>query len=344
MPVTIRDVAAAAGVSLTTVSHTLHNRGRIGDETRKRVLTAAAELGYTANVHAQQLVTNRSRTLAIQIAPFDHFVPNSVIPNSEYFLEVLNGAAEEAEAHRYALILAPPSTTHDRIGAFAIDGAIIVDPHGDEGLLDSAWAETHPVVLAGRTSDDRPDEYVVDNDHVQIAFQALDHLWLQGYRRPVALLADRRRSYTRDIATAFGAWSSRHQRPAEVVDIPTNTTARQLMLALLTRPDPADAIYAGTEDIALEVLHSAAKLGVSVPDQLGLISCVGSTMFMRTSPEVTCVFNHPRRIGKQAVSLLISLLEGDGPQPARIAIPTELQIRESSTRKRTKRQQPPRLQ
>ena len=53
MAVTIHDVAAAAGVSLTTVSHALSNQGRIGERTRLRVLTVAAELGYKANVHAQ---------------------------------------------------------------------------------------------------------------------------------------------------------------------------------------------------------------------------------------------------------------------------------------------------
>src|SRR5688572_5309787 len=187
--VTIRDVAAAAGVSLTTVSHALSNQGRIGEKTRQRVLNVAAELGYRANVHAQQLVTNRSRTIAIQVAPFDSTSKSSMlIPNSEYFLEVLNGASDEADRNGYALVLTPPGVGPTTISAFAVDGAIIVDPHGDEGLLNPQWTATHPVVTAARTAGRRRRADAVDNDQRAAAISAFEHMWEQGYRRTAAAI------------------------------------------------------------------------------------------------------------------------------------------------------------
>lgn len=334
--VTIRDVAAAAGVSLTTVSHALSNRGRIGEKTRQRVLDVATELGYRANVHAQQLVTNRSRTIAIQVAPFDSASKSSMlIPNSEYFLEVLNGASDEADRRGYALVLAPPGVAPTAISAFALDGAIIVDPHGDEGLLDPLWTADHPVVTAGRTAVDRNQCYVVDNDHRTAAVEALDHMWEQGYRRPAAMIIDRARSYTRDVVDAYERWAAEHGVAPVVVETGSDKPAKTALKELLESADAPDAIYAGSDDIALDVLHEATRLGVRIPDELGLCSCVDSSTFNMTTPEVTGVFCHPRTIGSRAASLLIGVLEGEDQAQRAITIPAELNVRRSTLRNRT---------
>jgi DNA-binding LacI/PurR family transcriptional regulator len=331
--VTIRDVAAAAGVSLTTVSHALSNQGRIGERTRQRVLEVATELGYQANVHAQQLVTNKSRTLAIQIAPFDSTSQSSMlIPNSEYFLEVLNGASEEAGKRGYALVLTPPGIAPAAINAFAVDGAIIVDPHGDEGLLDPGWVKAHPVVTAGRTAGVNPNRYVVDNDHRAAALVALEHLWDQGYRRPAAMITDRARSYTRDVIDAYTTFAQTHGIPVRTVETGTGDSAKAALRTLLADSDPPDAIYAGSEDIALDVLHEASALGLNLPRDLGLCSCVDSSIFNLTTPEVTGIVCHPRTIGGIAVSLLIDLVEGREPAQDTVVVPTELNIRRSTMR------------
>jgi DNA-binding LacI/PurR family transcriptional regulator len=332
--VTIRDVAAAAGVSLTTVSHALSNQGRIGEKTRQRVLDVAAELGYRANVHAQQLVTNRSRTIAIQVAPFDSTSKSSMlIPNSEYFLEVLNGASDEADRNGYALVLTPPGVGPTTISAFAVDGAIIVDPHGDEGLLNPQWTATHPVVTAGRTAGRRRRAYVVDNDHRAAAIEAFEHMWDQGYRRPAAMITDRARSYTRDVVDGYKQWAKDRGVPVQWVETGSEKSAKAALRQIFDGAEPPDAIYAGSEDIALDVLHEAASLGVRIPEDLGLCSCVDSSTFNLTTPELSGVFCNPRTIGGNAVSLLIALIDGETPREDTITVPTELNIRRSTLRK-----------
>lgn len=332
--VTIRDVAAAAGVSLTTVSHALSNQGRIGEKTRKRVLDVATELGYRANVHAQQLVTNRSRTIAIQVAPFDSTSKSSMlIPNSEYFLEVLNGASDEADRNGYALVLTPPGVGPTTISAFAVDGAIIVDPHGDEGLLNPQWTAAHPVVTAGRPAGRRRRAYVVDNDHRAAAINAFEHMWDQGYRRPAAMITDRARSYTRDVVDGYKEWAKDRGAPVQWVETGSGKSAKAALRQLLDGAEPPDAIYAGSEDIALDVLHEAASLGVRIPEELGLCSCVDSSTFNLTTPELSGVFCNPRTIGGNAVSLLIALIDGETPRDQTITVATELNIRRSTLRK-----------
>ncbi|UNB52529.1 LacI family DNA-binding transcriptional regulator [Mycolicibacterium sp. YH-1] len=334
MAVSIRDVAAAAGVSLTTVSHVLSNQGRIGKDTRARVMQVAADLGYAANVHAQQLVTNRSRTLAIQVAPFDPDSGSSMlIPNSEYFLELLNGASEAAGRAGYALVLTPPGVGPTAITAFAVDGAIIVDPHGDEGLLDPAWTSSHPVVTAGRTATRRDSPYVVDNDHEAATTSALEHLWEQGFRRPAAMITDRARSYTRDVVAAYTVFAQQRGIPVRIIETGAGNSAGDALRALLDADDPPDAIYAGAEDIAMDVLQRATQLGIRVPTDLGLCSCVDSSTFNLTCPEVTGVFCHPRTIGERAVGLLIDLIDGNEPEDRVIIVPTELRARTSTLRR-----------
>ena len=333
MAVTIRDVATAANVSPTTVSHVLNNQGRIGEDTRRRVLDVATQLGYRANVHAQQIKTNRSRSLAIQVAPFDAASKSSMlIPNSEYFLELLNGASDAADHAGYALVLTPPGVGPSAISAFAVDGAVIVDPHGDEGLLDTRWTATHPVVTAGRTADRPSTGYVVDNDHNAAAQHVLDHLVEQGYQRPAAIVTDLARSYTRDVIDGYKQWTQRRGTDGSWIETGAHRSSAEALHILLDSPEVPDALYCGSDDIALDILHEANRLGVKIPEELGLCSCVDTSTFNLTTPEITGVSCNPRVIGAQAVTLLIALLEGDTPAEHTITVPTELHVRRSTRR------------
>lgn len=104
--VTIRQVARVAGLSPTTVSHVLNGRGRVATETRTRVLQVVEQLGYRSNRHAQQLVTRRSRILAIQL-PDSSGSSQGAVPHSGYFLDIINGASAAADELGYALIVIP---------------------------------------------------------------------------------------------------------------------------------------------------------------------------------------------------------------------------------------------
>lgn len=333
MAVTIKEVAAAAGVSVTTVSHVLSSQGRIGEETRQRVAEVAERLGYRANVHAQQLVTRRSRTIAIQVAPFDSASASSMlIPNSEYFLEVLNGASAAAADAGYALVLTPSGLGPASVSAFALDGAVIIDPHGDEGLLQPDWVAAHHVVTAGRPIAVDAVRHVVDNDHVGAAEAVLEHFWASGYRRPAAMVTDTARSYTRDLVAGYRAWCERRGVEPCVTETDTQASTAAVLSDLLASDDPPDAIYAGSEDIALDLVQACASRGLRIPEDLGICACVDSSTFTLTTPQVTGLFLNPREIGAQAVRLVVDLIEGRGTLSAAVQVPWELRVRQSTQR------------
>ncbi|UGQ12025.1 LacI family transcriptional regulator [Yinghuangia sp. ASG 101] len=334
MPTTIHDVADAAGVSITTVSHVLSGRGRVSQKTRDLVLRKANELGYRANVHAQQLVTRRSRTLAVQIAnSVEPTSANALVPNSEYFLEVLNGAMDAAAARSYALILVPPDVAVVNLREFAVDGLILVDPLGNESVFSDAWDSRTPVVTTGRPLDGRCRvDAVVDNDLSGAAMLMLDHLRAQGYRRPALITTEPVRSYTADILAGYRAWAASRGGEAVVVTVderPSREDAGQALQTLLQRDDPPDVIFTSSEHLAVGVLQAAQRHGLRVPEDLGICSAVDSGLLQLITPQVTGMFVHPRQVGREAAKALVDLIEGSGAA-ASIEVPVRLNMRTST--------------
>ncbi len=338
MVANIRDVAEAAGVSVTTVSHVLSGRGRVAEHTRQRVSQIANDLSYRPNVHAQQLVTRRSRTLAIQVASFGG--PNedrTLIPHSDYFLDLLNGAAAAAAAHGCALILTPPHVDASRLTEFAVDGVIVVDPRGDEPLFQGEWQRARPLVTTGRPMTGGPARCVVDNDHVAAAVDVLDHLEREGYVRPALVLTRTSRSYVADILAAYRAWTaSRDLEPlvVEIGETPSESVAAQALGSLLGLALPPDAVYTSSEELALGVLHEARRRGIEVPAELGVCSAVDSSALRLTTPQVTGTMLHPTEIGRQAAEALLELAGDPDAVPHLLAVPARLCVRESTRRTR----------
>lgn len=334
-PVTIQDVAREAGVSITTVSHVLSGRGRVAETTRERVNKTARTLGYRANVHAQQLMTRRSRTLAVQIANSIEATDKcSLVPNSDYFLELLNGAAEIADERGYALLMASPSATPATLAGFAVDGVILVDPTGEEAWFSSPVKPKPPIVTTGRTIlRSRRVPVVVDNDLHAAATKILDHLWDQGYRDPAFITTETSKSYTWDLAQGYRDWAARRRRPVRLVEIaeqPTLDDAGRALSGLLDSRKAPDSVFTSAENLAIGALHEARRRGLSVPDELGICSAVDSGSLQLTSPSITGMFVFPRAVGRNAATALIDLIE-EGARPARtITVPVDLHIRDST--------------
>jgi DNA-binding LacI/PurR family transcriptional regulator len=336
VPPNIRDIAEAAGVSITTVSHSLSGQGRVAEETRERVRRIAAEMSYSANVHAQRLASGRSRTLGIEIAGFTTDASGSVmLPDAAYFMDVLNGAASAAHDNDYALLLASYDRDLKDVAQLAIDGVIVVDPAGDEFIAPVFSESGAPVVTTGRPTSGATEFPWVDNDHAGMARKMLDHFASRGYKRPALVCTTRNRSYVADIMDAYKQWTQAHDAPRMVVELrepPTERAAARAAKRLLSRPDRPDAIYATYDRLALGVLLQAGRLGLSVPGDLALASAVDSEALCWTSPHITATSLKPRQIGREAVGLIIDLIEGRDPGERKVVVPAEIAVRASTGR------------
>ncbi len=335
MPTNIRDVAEAAGVSVTTVSHALSGRGRVAPGTRERVRRIAEEMGYTANPHAQRLVSGRSRTVAIQIAGFANEGSPDLVPDAAFFLDVLNGAARAAASREYELILAPSDLDPRTTQSLSIDGAVVVDPHGDELLLKVLPERGAPVVTTGRPTRGAVRFPWIDNDHGGLTVRALEHFAEMGYRRPAIMATTPSRSYVADILDAYRRWTA--ERGIEPITIelrepPAERAAARAAQRLLTRRDAPDAVYATYDRLALGVLRQAQTLGLSVPGDLGIASAVDGDTLHWVHPTITAMTLNPGLIGSRAVEALIDLAEGRPVAPGAM-VPGRVVVRASTQRR-----------
>lgn len=328
----IHDIAREAGVSITTVSHSMNGRGRVQPDTRRRVLRTAERLGYTANAHAQRLVTGRHMTLALQVADLGE---DALIPASAYYIQVLNDASAAALELGYTPMLVPARDAVD-VRSLPIDGALIIDPTGDEALLDAAVDGGIEVITAGRVLGDDSVRWI-DNDHPALTLQILDHLAEMGYERPALLTGAESQSYAADAIAAYNTWTGERGLEQIVVTVSEPATIRTGMQAarrLLKRKNRPDAIHTSFDVFALGTLAAARAMGLNVPQDLGISCGLEGYSLQVAEPPITAIELDAGRIGREAVSLLVRGLDPDedDPGPASTTVPAKLNRRQSTKR------------
>lgn len=311
--ITIRDVAARAGVSQPTASLVLgkHPTARVAPATRQRVLDAAAALGYTPNRVAQALVRGRSYSLAL-------VVPD---PRNPFFADVAFGAERVAARRGYALLLA---STGDRPLAEVV--ATLRARQVDGALLEAEGAATLPAeALAGLEvvlMDEPPTPLApgVATDAIAAGRLAADHLLGLGHRdlafigpaTDVHAFRMRERGFVQRLREAGVTLPSAWLRRVP----PTVAGGREAMRALLAlRPRPS-AVFCANDLLALGALKQAGAQRVAVPAQLSVVGCDDIEMATLVTPELTTVAVPARELGARAARLLIDRIEGAARPPA----------------------------
>lgn len=328
----ITEVAAAAGVSITTVSHALNGKGRISEATRTHVHQVARELGYRPSANARSLGSGRHGLLALKVS-----LPGSsaaAFVEFDYFTRLLNAATSTALQNGFALVTLPSSETEQQEPAdFSADGMIAVDPEQGDEALATARKRGLPIVTAGRDRDDGASPWI-DNDHRHGTITALDHLAARGARRIALIGIERVNSFAIDTAAAYEEWCAGHSaQPIEsqVVADYSEAAGRAAALELLSAPNPPDAIYALLDGLGLGALSAARELGLRVPDDLLLAACTDSTAAATSSPGLTSLSLAPEEIGSGAVEMLLTMLNGSSATVPNRFVATKLVIRESSS-------------
>lgn len=327
----IKDVAAAAGVSITTVSHALNGKGRLPTETRRRVREVADRLGYRPNVNARNLAGGRIGMVALAVSRVEGLAFQ--LGDIDYFATLIRYATMAALDRGYALAaIAPVRDAEETFHRIPADGAIVVDPLPGDRSLAYLRRQGAPIVTTGRALDAPEGDYWVDNDHVAGVRSVLDHLAEAGARRIALVLASYSASYIVDVRRGYGDWCAERgaeERIATATDV-TETAGFEAAGSLLDGPEPPDAIYASLDRLAIGVLMAADSRSVEVPGRLLVAGCTDSYAARRADPPLTTLGLNPEQIGAEAAGMLINLVEGAEPQPQHRFIPTALTAREST--------------
>ncbi len=297
----LQDVAARAGVSVTTVSRVLNNRGYLSASIRERVAAAVDELGYRPDEIARSLIGQKSRLVGL-------IVPTVADP---FFGEMAARIEGALAAQGYKMLLCDCLENADReeeylemLQANRVDG-IITSTH-NRGVEGYGRADL-PIVALDRTiTDDIPN---VRSDNRTGGRLATGHLIARGSRTPVHITATDRPGNER--ATAYRETMALHGLEPRVVAYGYSTPMRQrraLIETWLTEND-TDGVFASDDLTALMVLEWARKTGRAVPDTLRIVGYDGSRAARLAVPGLTTVRQPIDQLSARAVQALVERIE-----------------------------------
>jgi LacI family transcriptional regulator, galactose operon repressor len=322
-PVTIRAVAALAGVSPSTVSRALNTPELVHAVTRQRVLECAERLGYRPNRAARSLVLGRTATIGL-------IVPDIANP---FFAPFIKAVQAYLRGTDYAVFLADTDEDAETEVALAeamarqVDGLILCSPRMSGPRL-RAIAATVPVVIANRLSRTVPS---ISMDAAPGLDAAIAHLHALGHRR-IGFLGG-----------PSGSWSNRQR----LRHLAAGCAARGIRLVELGPYEPrfpggyraadealaADvtAVFAYNDLVALGAMARLAARGVRVPDEMSVMGFDDVPMAAMVSPPLTTVAVPIDAVAQAAAAMLLSLLAAQPAQrPTGVDLATRLLIRSTT--------------
>lgn len=326
---TIRDVAAAAGVSVTTVSHVLNGKGRIDPTTAERVQLIARQLDYSASATARGLREGRvGRIAVIHSGASDG---NSALTDLAFFIRMLGSISENAAAQGFSTLLTLPPKAQST-GRFDVDGVIYLDPVPGNRLLEVLRQYRIPLVTTGRDLSLPPQAANwIDNDLTRATTEILDLFAARGARKVALLASSPQVSYNHDAIVAYRGWVARNERPEiihRIGDALRESESFFLARSLLAADDRPDAIHCTTDRHAAGVLLAAQAGGMRVPDDLMVSAGTDSIAAQSTQPALTALELHPELMGQRVCEMLISIIETGVDRPGEL-IPYRLIERDS---------------
>jgi LacI family transcriptional regulator len=324
--VTIRDVAAEAGVGIATASRALNDGPEVSEATRRRVLEAANALGYRRSSVAVGL--KRGTTDNIGVAVMSRHAPVVLNP---FYMEVIGGIEEVLESADKHLVLSSLKRREDLLDLARegrVDGLLVVGCDVSDEVLGALREYRVPAVLIDHAFPGLPS---VVTDHEQAGRLAARHLVATGARRYAfvsenldnpnfgarlsafreELAAAGAELEARAVAAGGDAWDGGYYAMERVLD---------------AMPEPPDAVFAANDPAAMSALKALAARGLRAPDDVSVVGVDDIHLAAHHEPPLTTVRVDKLGLGRTGARLLLEHLEGH-EVPERTTLPTELVVR-----------------
>ncbi|GAB4432202.1 MAG: LacI family DNA-binding transcriptional regulator [Anaerolineae bacterium] len=327
--VTIRDVAAEAGVSIATVSRVINGTGYVSQRSRERVLEAMRKLSYQPNAMAQGLRRQATHSVGV-LLPRIH---------ESYFSTLVFAIEKTLFAHGYRALFC--NTEEDLVKeqdyiamllSQRVDAVVYFIPAEDRlANVEQLLEHGIPVVLLERALAGVPASQVLVANF-DGACQAIDYLLELGHQHIAVISTGPETIPTDRIAGARAALERAGLgRGLHVVQgAPDFETGHAAALRLLGASPRPTAIFALTDSMAVGVLHAAYELGLRVPDDLSVIGFDDIALASFLIPPLTTVAQPIYTIGETAAHILLTQMNDPELPPQSVTLPTALVVRNST--------------
>lgn len=325
---TIADIADALGVSKTTVSRAISGKGRIGSETRERVLKYIDAHNYTPNVIAKSLAQNKTYNLAV-VMPGDY-----ELIDLPFFQNCIMGIQEIASSFDYDMLLtvcnnADVTKLERIVRNRKVDGVILLRSFMDYVQVEYLQEKNVPFVITG--SSNYKGVVQVDNDH-RAACRELTSILLMKRMKKIALIGGNEehvvtQSRLMGFKDAFADSGTAVDESLIYMNLDNPVLLDGKLDDIIKRE--VDCIVCMDDAICMEVLYKLRREGISVPDQIRVASFYNSSMLETHDPSITSLDFDAKELGMLVCRTLLDMIEGQKVQKKTL-LGYEVRLREST--------------
>ncbi len=330
MPLTIKDIAALAKVSKGTVSKVLNDGEGVSDETRARILRLIEDLDYQPNAAAQGLASRRTYNIGVVIPHTGNYSMSSA-----YWPLLLTAIAEKAADRNFNVLLSTARSEEDVDSAYRsilrgrrVDGLVVGAEQFGQKQLAELLFKGFPFVMVGKGP--LLSHYYVDVDNAGGSKAMTKHLIDVGHREIVMLAGPDHLPSARDRVQGYRAAMTEAglQPRAQHCSYHAEDAAVRIAGLLSGRPR-CTALFVAAGDLVTAGLKSATRAGLRIPDDLAVVSFDDHPLYEYFSPGLTAVSQPIHDLGRAAVDLLFSLMDGTEPDEKSRILPTRIVARGS---------------
>ncbi|SFF67411.1 transcriptional regulator, LacI family [Halobacillus alkaliphilus] len=331
---TIKDIAKAAGVSITTVSRALNGYSDVSIKTKQRIHDIAKELEYSPNALARSLVMKKTKTIGLLVSGL-----NRSGSKDHIVMDVLTGIHEYCGEYEYDIVLFSTSTSRQGEKTYTqlcrerrVDGVIVQGIKKDDPYLIEILNSDIPCVLVDVPAEGEKVGFVT-TDNVEGAMKAIDHLVSLGHDKIAMVNGHDQAFVSQERLKGFKLGLENLEKtfhPRLVVNGDYDEAiSEEKAFQLLQHHPEITAVFCASDLMAFGVMRAARRHGLRVPEDLSIVGYDDIALASYVSPPLTTIAQDTFEMGYAAARLLVGILEET--EVERICmVDNELKIRETT--------------
>jgi len=329
---TLKELAKLLNISVSTVSKALNDSHEISEKTRIRVKELAVKLNYKPNRIAQQLKTNKTKTIGV-------ILPTVTNP---FFAEVLHGIEMAATNNDYDIIVCLSNETLGKeerslelLSNGSVDGFIMAVARESQVKkqiqhIESILESKFPVLMFDRVVNEiNCDKVIVDD--FQSVFEATQYLIEKEHRKNILLVSNIEELSVGKLRTeGYSKALQDHNLKPNILKLDNAVDVEVSIYDFLAKNSKIDAVISIDHVTGIVAINMAKKLGKKIPEDISVIGFGYEHTQLLSSPKISIIHQKAHKIGEMSMNLLIDNIKTEAHKLQTIVVPSELKLSEST--------------